>query len=178
VRSLSTGLQQIAAHIEPTLVLLEAAEEQPPSAADAWFLHTNKMPASTDQLQLQVLDELRVARFDRELADAGPERVHDRYRLALMNPHDQENASLIRYVERRHGGGWAWKPPAQDEGTAAQALRDRIKATRHARRPEAAIKARAAWHGAEYAVEQAIKRTIGRHAVEKRVTSTWKDLVA
>jgi hypothetical protein len=132
------ALGRFVLDVEPTVNEAFTHVQRPMSAVDAWRLEHKGEAYSPDakvvaELQVDVLDELRMARLDRELSTAPPSRVLALYNAAL----EGGDTALVRYVEGRHGAGWsgvASGVPA--EGTAVQHLHRKIQATRDARVPE------------------------------------------
>jgi hypothetical protein len=119
-----------------------AAAKDPPDPEEAHYRQskaTVRAMGMSDRIQLSVLAELREARLERELSSAQPSAVDAAYARALQDPHEQANASLIRWVERRHGARWAGVTVENNdlEIAALKRLGDRIAATREARVPDA-----------------------------------------
>jgi hypothetical protein len=148
-------VDHLAYRHQHTIAGLEQAMD-PPDAVAVWTQRTTTAPGANEQLLLTIQDELRQARFERELATAAPSQCLDRYARALTDPTEQANASLIRYVEGRHRQGWRGAASGDlDEAMAAQDLQNAILAARAARVPATAIAARALVARAEAAVATA-----------------------
>lgn len=132
--------------LEPQIADAIRQTQLPPSPEAAWTQRAGRMGlTAAELLQLGTLDELRRARFDRELARAQPATVLEAYERALADATDQEHASLIRVVEARFAAGWTGLKPDGDRQLAhAVRLGARINEAREARIPEAAQAARAA----------------------------------
>jgi hypothetical protein len=125
---------------------LVARAVEPPDAVTAWARRAGTSPDSipaAEALSLTILDELRQARFDRELSSLQPSQVLAAYQHALDDPLEPGHASMIRYVEGRHAQGWHGPIVTKQEAEAmtSAALLRTIKAVRAARMPETAQKA-------------------------------------
>lgn len=176
-------LQELAKIIGAELPPLLATADAAPSPGAAWFRATNKSPTDEQRLQLDILNETRWARFDREGATASPATVAAQYAAALRDPHDQLHASYISWVEATHGGatGWTGRPLTKPEADALMGdggLRAAIRAAKDVRRPNAAVAAVAALAAAEALVTRADGARVGWSRVEKRATAAWRKLVA
>lgn len=173
-------LQQVGTALAAQLKPLLEAVEEPPSPAAAWCVRMQQAGlSSAELLNLEVGDELRQSRYAREWVNASPAALHGRYQAALGDPTDQTNRSIIAYVERQHAGGWTGRALSADEAEDRQKLRQAIKATRAGRvRADAAAQAAiAALAQVDKLVERAAGSRIGGVPVQKRVTSTWRQLV-
>jgi hypothetical protein len=132
-------VEHIARRHEVELEPLEKAAMEPPDPFTAWTRRANVVGMSTEaNISLGVLSELRLQRFERELAHTKPSEIRTRYAAAQREPYEQENASLIRYIESRHGAGWNGVDLEGDAREAMQgtALREEIRAVRAARIPD------------------------------------------
>lgn len=133
---------------EPRLMAEIDKAMQPPDALRAWIAGRGiASHTGTEWLLVDLLDETRRARFDRELADALPSRVLRLYRDAIEQPNDQERATLIRYVERRHLGQWTGRGVKGDnehEIHAERQLQQAMRDARQQRLPRSAADALAA----------------------------------
>jgi len=144
-------------HTQEVSAVIERALD-PPDALTAWTKQTGTGSlAANESLSLTILDELRQARFDRELGTAQPSAVLQQYEAALRDPFEQSSASLIRYVEGRHRTGWTGVLVTEHEARAltSGALLKAIAATRAIRMPAAAAAVRALITKAEALVNQA-----------------------
>jgi len=104
------------------------------------------------ELQVNNLEELRVARFDRELRSAKPSEVLNLYERAIASSDD----GLVRYVESRHAPHWSGITTSDPkEGSAVQRLRRAIKATRDARVPQSLKRAALVLAEAKKAMQRA-----------------------
>jgi hypothetical protein len=173
----SYTLQEVTKATTAAMLPLLGAADAAPGPAAVWFRKTNKFASETEQLQLATLDELRVARFDRELPVSNPAAVRAKYAVALKDPHDQEHASLIRWVEARYAAGWTGRELSASEAAGVLPLREAIKAAQLARRPPAAAKAFEALHAADQLVKRAVGTRIGGKPIQKRITD-WRRFLA
>jgi len=112
---------------------------EPPDAETAHAMRSNIRGISlADKCGLDLLDEHRRARFDRDLAAAKPSVILAAYKKALADATDQVNASLIRWVESRHGQQGTGVAVGNDasEAMLTSGLHAQIQAAREARIPE------------------------------------------
>ena len=111
---------------------------RPPDAVDWYLQRTGGMRLNlkdSDEVLLQLLDEVRTSRLRAELQDAPPSVVLAAYTEALNSTSD-ESGSVVRYVERHHGRAWSGAPTSVDEEvSAATSLRWAIAEARSARVP-------------------------------------------
>jgi len=176
------SLQEIVKVLRPRLAASLAIVEAAPSPTIAWYQKTNRMATEDQQVNLAILHETRLARFDREWAAAGPAHVAAAYQAALRDPFDQLNASFIAWTEAKHGNGWRGRAltpeEAVDRTRGASVVTAVIDATRQARRPKAATDAIRLVDEADTLVERAVETRIGGVLVEKRFSGAWRELVA
>jgi hypothetical protein len=140
------AVEHTARHQEREVESLEAVAMEAPDAEAAWTLRAKTTGVSTtESLQLQILDELRLARLGRELTNAKPSLVRAAYQAALTDATWQPNSTLIRFVEQRHRG--EWRGVAVDgeatEAMAVHGLMQDIAAARQSRIPPALKERRA-----------------------------------
>ena len=137
--------EHLAREVEVGLESLIAAAKEPPDPEAAIYaggrrdaLGTKLGITLSEKCALDLLDEQRRARFDREYATALPSVMLADYKRALADPADQQNASFIRWVESRHKGQWNGAPIGDNdiEVVRASDLMKTIRATREARVPE------------------------------------------
>jgi hypothetical protein len=145
------ALEQRASKANQWLEPEEQRSMEPPDPSRAWMGERRVVgipPA--DIIGLSVLDELRRVRFSQEYGEALPDVLDRAYGAALANPLDQANASLVRWIEGRHGAGWAGRgvDGDVDQAMAAQRLHTRIQAARLARIPNELKAARTVIDGA------------------------------
>jgi hypothetical protein len=134
-------LEHQARAFEVVLASIAATAKEPVGVEEAEARWTNQPGLSRERLtNLQVLDELRRARFAREVEPLSPRAVLERYEQALRDPFEQEHASLIRLVERSHANGWSGTAPSEatalEHAMGAQALKTRIAQVREERVPQ------------------------------------------
>ncbi len=144
----------------PTLEGLEADAMRAPDPETAWTTRAGRGGVTASELiSLNVLDELRVARYERELAQASPTTVLAQYMAALRDPSDQSSASLIRWVENAHGRGHKWPSGIGDDAIVqaqtASTLSKTIRETQAARVPARVTEARTLIAKAERARQKA-----------------------
>jgi hypothetical protein len=141
--ALHDTLEKIAPEMHDAIV----KAGQAPGPEDSWAARTGKIGLSADQLlQLNVLDELRQARYARELGELPPSAVLARYRAARADASEQSNSTLIRVVEARFADRWrggAFDMTVTEdrpnlELQAEEHLRTEISDAKSARLPEAA----------------------------------------
>jgi hypothetical protein len=173
-------LQEVTKIVGAATQALVAREEAAPSPEQAWLQRTKEPGLSTGtDLQLTILHELRLGRYDREYGHAGPAQIDAVYEAALRDPFDQAKASLIAWVEAHHGAGWAGRAVSQEEALRGDSSRllQRIRATAEARRSEDARAALALIAKADKCAQEAAGQRVGAQKVTKRVTSAWRQLV-
>jgi hypothetical protein len=131
--------EHTARAIEVNLAPYVERAQLPPDPQAAHERRAGRVGLSfSDRCALDLLDEHRQARFDREYASMMPSRVDAEYVQALLDPTDQVNASYIRWVETKHRGSWRGADVAgdADEALHAHKLKNRIEETRKARIPD------------------------------------------
>jgi hypothetical protein len=141
---------------------LREQTKQAPSAITAYLTRTggHRINLSDEtELLIQLLDEQRRARFRADLATEPPSAVLALYQHATTSDSD-EAASVVSFVESRHGMGWAGLPPASSEEVeAAVTLRRTIAETQSARVP-------AELDSAAVTIEQ-VARLVGKATQQK-----------
>lgn len=170
-------LQQMQKVAAERLTDLYATAELAPSPGAAYFRRKHVLPTEEQKVSLDTLHELRVARFDRELATASPSAVLERYQTAIKDPLEPEHASWIAWTEFVHGAGWAGRTLQPHEGSASMQLTAAIKAAKQARRGPGAEKARETLRAVDALVTRATETRIGGRRVEKKITD-WQRFVA
>lgn len=121
--------RQASADLAPVVQAFRAQAMRSPDPVE-WFLQRTGGERlnlrDSDEILLQLLDEVRTSRLHAEMQDAPPSVVLARYTEALDSDTD-EAGSMVRYVERRHGRTWAGaEVDADQEVTAATHLRRAI----------------------------------------------------
>jgi len=116
---------------------IEAEQQEPLSPVAAWQ-RERRTSATLPPLEVIGLDgnaEQKLARFDRRLGRAMPSVVLAEYTKALRRPLEQDNVTMIRWVEELHGAGWSGRDIEGnvDEAMAVQALKTEIQQARLAR---------------------------------------------
>jgi hypothetical protein len=141
-------LDKAAHQAEEVAAAAEAESIDAPDSERAWTLETGRAGLSFVELSnLAMVDELRLARLDRELGAATAAEIHAAYADALVRPHQQKNASTIRYIEKRiQRGGWPVSRPgdAGKDATVLGELLGLVRAAQGMRVPDSVTKARAA----------------------------------
>ncbi len=142
---LSTTIDEAEATV--TAAIDEAAAA--PSAEAAWQAANSQIGLTKpEMLSLAILDELTGQRIDRQLAGARPSQVLAQWTQAQKQPHRQDNAAVIREIERRTTTGrWDWPADAAGDNTeltSTRALQKAVSDARDARIPASAKAAREA----------------------------------
>jgi hypothetical protein len=140
-------LDRVARQAEEVAATAEAEAVKAPDPETAWTMATGRSGLTFVELNgLAVADELRLMRLDRELGSATVAEVRELYADALVKPTRQENATIIRYIEKRiQRGGWPVSKPG-DGGKDAEALGQLlglVRTMQDMRIPDAVRKARA-----------------------------------
>jgi hypothetical protein len=128
--------------IEPMLRAEMEANQEPPPAI-AVYVATQSIKSEpniprSDRIQLEIADELRVARVSRELSTLTPSAMLAQYEKALAVTNTDTNA-IIRVIEAWHYPNWTGVLPTSadtNELTAVNRLHRRIKQARESRVPE------------------------------------------
>jgi hypothetical protein len=137
--------EHVARRVEVSLEPVIAAAKEPPAPLAALFasgggVDALKVPNVTlgERMQLDLLDETRRARFDRDYGNAKPSAILAYYSRALTDATNQANASFIRWVEGRHRTTWTGAPIGNDATEAIKAtdLAKAIEAARETRIPD------------------------------------------
>ena len=111
---------------------IETHARRAPSAVQA-FKHTNERYSPGDVVGVQILEELRVQRFERELGTRSPAEILDLYTGALQN-RDEDADAIVRYVEERVPR-WGGRAQSAEDAAAVQKLARAISTAQEQRIP-------------------------------------------
>jgi hypothetical protein len=132
-------LREIEAAVRESLEdlpTIEAHARLAPTAVQAFkALHKNEPYTAGDLVQVQVLEELRLARYEREIGRMGPSAVLDLYSSSAVQGGEEADA-IVRFVEDRLPKNWAGVATSPDDAVAVQQLARTIRETRERRIPE------------------------------------------
>lgn len=141
---------------EPLHATMVRTSEEPAGVFASWG--DGKQSYSRQEYALLMsLEEQRIARFERDFAQAPASVLLDEYRAAVEDPAPAHSGadSFVRWFERRHSRGFAGKPTTvRAELEAARQLGVLVRETRESRIPQSLRDAEAQFHRARVAVQR------------------------
>lgn len=132
------GILETRVHgISTILPAVEEVLADPPSPQECYCRRHNVTTIAPAQaIELEVLEELRRARFASEFATVPAREILAQYERALQKPHESLNASVVRLTEEAVAGGRLPKAGTAEDAQALTKLQKRIAEARDNRLPE------------------------------------------